>query len=166
MNDGLVERWNSVIKQEDDVYHLGDFAFAGKQKIFSLLERLSGSIHLIKGNHDALKIYKAAQEDGLIEWVRDYYVLRVQDVTQSDESDELISYHQSVVLCHFPILSWDNMHHGSWHLHGHCHGSLPPTKMMRMDAGVDANNWYPISYQEVKNVMVMRSVVPVDHHGA
>lgn len=51
MHERLIERWNSVVKPGDDVFHLGDFAFkpAFVQEIVS---RLNGDIHLLGGNHD------------------------------------------------------------------------------------------------------------------
>lgn len=49
MNKVLTENWNSVIKPEDKVYHLGDFAFGGVNRY---LPYLNGEIILIRGNHD------------------------------------------------------------------------------------------------------------------
>lgn len=74
---------------------------------------------------------------------------------------------QRVVLCHFPMLVWDRSHHGAWQLHGHCHGTLPPDPhARRMDVGVDAVAGYaPISYEEVKRVMLGKSWRAVDRHG-
>lgn len=50
MHEVIIERWNSVVKPNDIVYHLGDFAF-GKRWI-SIAERLRGKKRLILGNHD------------------------------------------------------------------------------------------------------------------
>lgn len=50
MNECIIERWNSVVKPKDIVYHLGDFAF-GKHNI-RIAERLNGDKKLILGNHD------------------------------------------------------------------------------------------------------------------
>ena len=162
MNEILIQRWNERIKPQDHVYHLGDFAFCNKTKRLEIIRELNGIKHLIRGNHDPDS--NSWWTDAGFVWVRDYYVLRYHDQYENEEG-ELQQYHQPIVLCHFPILSWENMHHGSWHLHGHCHGSLPATRMMRMDVGVDTNNLYPYSYEEIKKIMVMRQVVPVDHHG-
>lgn len=49
MNKALTENWNSVVKPEDTVFHLGDFAFGGISKF---LPYLNGNITLIRGNHD------------------------------------------------------------------------------------------------------------------
>lgn len=165
MNKQLISKWNEKISPMDEVYHLGDFAFCGTTKAVEILKQLNGHKYLIRGNHD----YGIANKQGIIEhfqWIKDYYVLRVQDIHQNeDEENKFTQYHQPIVLCHYPILSWDGMAHGSWHLHGHCHGSLPPTRMMRKDVGVDTNKMYPYEYMEIKNIMAMKSVVPVDHHG-
>ena len=32
MNEALIERWNSVVKPDDIVFHLGDFAFAANSR--------------------------------------------------------------------------------------------------------------------------------------
>jgi len=163
MNRILIEKWNDKVKPNDEVYHLGDMAFCGVSKFLPIVEKLNGKKFWIRGNHD----YGLSKKEEVVkhfEWIRDYYVLRVQD-TYADEEEIIHQYHQPIVLCHFPILSWDNMSHGSWHLHGHCHGSLPETKMMRLDVGVDTNQLNPYSYEEIKKIMIRQSVVPVDHHG-
>lgn len=51
MHEHLIERWNSVVKPDDDVFHLGDFAFKPAH-VQGIVARLNGNIHLIGGNHD------------------------------------------------------------------------------------------------------------------
>lgn len=46
----LVERWNSVVRAEDTVWHLGD-VFFGKEGLESL-KALKGYKRLVLGNHD------------------------------------------------------------------------------------------------------------------
>lgn len=50
MHEVMIDRWNSVIKSNDMVYHLGDFCF-GKRWI-AIAERLNGRKKLVMGNHD------------------------------------------------------------------------------------------------------------------
>lgn len=52
MNDTLINNWNSVVKKDDIVYHLGDFALADEEKLKELYSKLNGTIILIRGNHD------------------------------------------------------------------------------------------------------------------
>lgn len=50
-HDGeLVRRWNSVVKKNDTVWHLGDVLFG--EHSFDTLKRLNGVKHLVMGNHD------------------------------------------------------------------------------------------------------------------
>lgn len=46
MNELIISNWNSVVKEGDIVYHLGDFGD------YSFLDRLNGEIIIVKGNHD------------------------------------------------------------------------------------------------------------------
>ncbi len=51
----MVERWNSVVKDNDYVYHLGDVTFQYHRPFQELMYRLKGDKRLIVGNHDKLK---------------------------------------------------------------------------------------------------------------
>ena len=52
MNEYIIRRWNSVVKEADTVYHLGDVGFGSLQEVKSLVERLNGRKILLRGNHD------------------------------------------------------------------------------------------------------------------
>ena len=53
MTEKIIEEWNSIVKPEDSIYHLGDFFFGTDyDAIKSVLSRLNGTITLIAGNHD------------------------------------------------------------------------------------------------------------------
>lgn len=52
MNETMIERWNSVVRPNDIVWHLGDYAMGPDIKSLFLLKRLNGEKHLIVGNHD------------------------------------------------------------------------------------------------------------------
>lgn len=53
MNDQLVERWNDVVKHDDDiVFHLGDVT-GGSLAPLEHVRRLRGRKILVAGNHDA-----------------------------------------------------------------------------------------------------------------
>jgi hypothetical protein len=63
-------------------------------------------------------------------------------------------------MTHYPILSWDSLHHGGLHLYGHTHG-IYEEKLdwifpgrRAMDVGIDnihklTGQWRPISLLEV-----------------
>lgn len=55
MNWDMVERWNSVVKDEDIVYHLGDVYMGSgfsTEYTKNLLSKLKGRKRLVLGNHD------------------------------------------------------------------------------------------------------------------
>lgn len=55
MNEALVENWNSVVREQDKVYHLGDVYMGGgfpREDTTRLLRSLNGHKRLILGNHD------------------------------------------------------------------------------------------------------------------
>ena len=52
MNEYIMQKWNSVVKKDDIVYHLGDVGFGSLEEVKSLVERLNGTKILLRGNHD------------------------------------------------------------------------------------------------------------------
>lgn len=53
MDECMIERWNSVVRPQDKVYHLGDVYMSGERRyISSILHSLHGHKRLILGNHD------------------------------------------------------------------------------------------------------------------
>lgn len=149
MNETMIKAWNAKIPKGSIVYHLGDFAFMQPDQIRNLRRRLNGTIRLVKGNHDRML---KGEVRNCFEWIRDYYESKTEDGIK-------------VVMCHYPFLTWNKSHHGSWNLHGHCHGSLQAAETTRMDVGIDTTQDYaPYSFAEVEAFMKKRAYKPVDHH--
>lgn len=57
MNKKIIENWNSIITNEDIVYHLGDVGN------YELLKQLKGKIIVILGNHDNAEKFSEAVPD-------------------------------------------------------------------------------------------------------
>jgi calcineurin-like phosphoesterase family protein len=55
MNDYILEQWNSVVKQGDIVYMLGDMFFGDHEKFQKDWPKFNGSKRLIVGNHDDIQ---------------------------------------------------------------------------------------------------------------
>ena len=150
MDEELIRRWNAKVPPGSIVYHLGDFAFMQEDKLINLVGRLNGTIRLLLGNHD--KPIKGRVKN-CFEWVRTYY----ECWTDSPKI--------KICMFHYPIASWNKGHHGSWQLHGHCHGSFPDTGVKRIDVGVDTHpNYEPYSFHEIKAKMEGRGWDALDHH--
>lgn len=56
MNETLISNWNKVVKRDDRVFMLGDFALCGKDKIIEIGQKLKGRKILILGNHDGASL--------------------------------------------------------------------------------------------------------------
>ena len=157
MNEVLIENWNKKVKPGDLVYHLGDVSFAGKERTVETLSRLNGRKVLVMGNHDT-KFYMGLKQADHFERIERLMEVRLHDAEAPDGL-------QRIVLCHFPMLTWNRAHHGAWHLHGHCHGSLDGKfDGKRLDVGVDCHDLAPVSYEEVKALMAKKQFVVVGHH--
>jgi calcineurin-like phosphoesterase family protein len=134
MNRELIKRWNEVVSPEDEIWHLGDFAFAGKKKVLDILSQLNGKKYYIFGNHDGVMNSPEVKEH--FKWMGKYK--RVNWCGRS------------VVLFHYPIHVWDKMAHGSYHLYGHTHCQIPHLYHGRsMDVGVDGNDCYPWNVKDI-----------------
>lgn len=55
MHSYIIENWNSVVKENDYVYHLGDVTFKYHYGFEVLMKSLKGKKRLILGNHDKIK---------------------------------------------------------------------------------------------------------------
>ena len=164
MHAELIKRWNSVVGDDDEVYYMGDLCMRDVDTAKWVMHALKGKIHFIMGNHDRDKIIKRIDR---FETIHEYGTeILVKDDTITDKRAK---GHQQIIMSHYPILSWNRSHYGSFHLHGHCHGSLMKSnqdyyKRKVMDVGCNVIDYTPISYQEVKSVMDKRVIVNVDHH--
>ena len=166
MNSAIVNAINDKVGENDVLIHLGDFSFGGFQNIEEFRRRIiCKNIHLILGNHDH---HIERNKDGvrfLFSSVNHYAVLNLRRPGRDKEMEKY-----SIVLCHFPIASWDSMNQGRIHLHGHVHLE-PHNKIAEgraMDVGVDGNGMEPYSLDEILKLLkdrpVRRLTLPADHH--
>ena len=134
--DKIVQIWNSVVTNQDEIYLLGDVAVGGTNgEIFAFIQRLNGQKYLIQGNHDHRTIIKCEYLRNCFAWIKWHYTF--------DYNKE--RFH----LYHFPIESWSNMAAmKSIHLHGHSHGNCRKIDR-RMDVGLKACNFKIYSIEEI-----------------
>ena len=159
-DEGLVERWNAVVRPGDTVYHLGDFTLSNSKLIVEqLLSRLNGQKFLILGNHDRDPVRKASG------WVKvvPYHELSIPMTTKQTIPGS--PGKQKICLFHYRMVVWNKAHYGSWALHGHSHGTLPVNYNARtFDIGVDCWNYTPVSLAQVAERMEQHYWIAVDGH--
>lgn len=139
MDECIINNINAVVKQNDELYILGDFSLSNDyEKLYVLFSRIKCTrLYLIKGNHDSRSVLKLPWI-----WVKDYNEL----------------YYKEYMFCmmHYPIKIWNKKHHGAICLGGHSHLKINEFKERYMDVGVDANNYTPVDLdtiiEKMKNI--------------
>jgi calcineurin-like phosphoesterase family protein len=157
-DEELIKRWNEVVAKDDVVFLLGDFMFgATEEKVKYILSRLNGIIWFILGNHDYQNdLHKEKYVKLFGGRVYDQLDIRVID-------EECVDGTQRLFLSHYPCEFWPSR---AIHLHGHVHGG-PNSKSsekcifkpLRYDVGVDNNDYYPISYVDLVEIIDKQKVM-------
>jgi len=134
MNRTMVQEWNEVVDHDDTVYILGDVAFMSGSDAGRIVNRLNGTKILIEGNHDRKNLLDATFRNAFAE------VHKYLDIVYNGNK---------VIMFHYPIAEWDQMHRGSVHFHGHLHGNTSGLEKFRCkDVGMDATRRIVISMDD------------------
>lgn len=147
----LIRRWNEKVPEDAIVFHLGDVGFGNQKKIKSILEQLHGKIYLVIGNHDWKNIVSEQA------W-------RFEDMTQQIN---MKIGKRNIILNHYPMLAFAGAWRGkdaAYQLFGHVHTSpysdegldqqrLKVLFTSQYDVGVDNNNFTPVSWKEVDQII-------------
>lgn len=147
MDTKLIDNWNDVVRSGDTVYHLGDFCLGNGNLADVYFNQLNGQIKILCNpwHHDTRWLgRKYISADG----AEVMYLLPL--VSLKVKRPEVPSLY--IMLCHYPLASWDRSHYGSLHLHGHCHGNLLSSSenlLVRTDVGVDVQDYYPVSLNSI-----------------
>ncbi len=125
MDETMIERWNSVVRPQDKVYHLGDVAM--NPKFIPLVGRCNGHKRLILGNHDHGKVKQLYTP-----YFEAIYSLRLLD---------------RMMFTHVPVHP-DSIGKSIANIHGHTHGKDMGKRYF--DVSVEAIDYTPISLEDLK----------------
>lgn len=133
MDAELVKRWNAVVGPSDVVFHLGDFAFAGRNYISSIAHQLNGRKILLLGNHD---------RENMIDWISCGF---------DSVHERPFVLDGRFILSHEPL---DSIPDGMVNIYGHVHGSrfFRTLENNRFCVCVERHNCAPIEYEFIKNL--------------
>ncbi len=152
-DEGLISNWNSIVGVDDVVFHLGDFAFSHPKRWKEIISKLNGHIYLIVGNHDEIR-YPGHDVFEMFEGVTTQLYITIDN--------------KHVYLNHYPLLCYGGTYRKPedcvWQLYGHVHTKQDGRKgkddervamcfPYQYDVGVDNNNYKPISWEEVKEII-------------
>ena len=141
MDKVLIENWNNVVSDNDDVWILGDLTLDEKSAE-KYLKMLKDKKHLIVGNHD--RYIRDANCRKYFASIHDYK--KIQDGKNK------------IVLFHYPIAEWDGYYRDTIHLYGHIHNSEKEAyKTMKerrncYNVGADCIGFTPRTLQEIINI--------------
>lgn len=128
MDEELIRRWNSVVKPDDEVYHLGDFGLPICQS------RLNGAtIYLVPGNYDTPEVVEALMQDSRVKVLPPRHILHLKEL------------HAQFYLVHEPS---EAVQLKAFYLFGHIH-KLQMVKRNGLNVGTDCHHFTPIDLDTV-----------------
>lgn len=132
MNESLVDNWNSVVKPQDTVYHLGDICIP--RSGIKYLSRCNGRKVLFRGNHDSN--------------------FKLKELAEYFDDIRGCFYRNGLVFSHFPVhpSNLKGAYKGNVHGHLHCHLIIDQGLVDKryFNACVERNNFTPVSYDSIK----------------
>lgn len=138
----IIKNWNSIVKDEDMVFILGDLMLNNNREGIKKINQLNGNISIILGNHDTLARINS-YKDGL---------MKVYSIAYANE----IRYKgYDFFLCHYPLETENfddkGMKHTLINLHGHTHSKAIFTNgyPYKYNVALDAHNMYPVSIDNI-----------------
>lgn len=139
MNNTIINNWNEAVKEDDIVYHLGDFFLGSKFDLKDIVDKLNGTIYLIRGNHDRLTV-KSYEDCGIV-------VLKNAPIIMDD---------YKIMLSHRPLPN-SMIKDGYINIHGHLHQKKLEDiydnaffdKNKHINVSCDMLNYKPISLEEI-----------------
>lgn len=136
MNKQLIKNWNSVVKKNDIVFHLGNFAW-DPQTARQVLNKLNGTIYFLVGNAD----------EGFLDIQHEFDNITVLE----DQIVELPQYDS--LICHYPLEVWNGKDSGTIHFHGHTVFSHKTdlSQMNRVNVCTDFWGYTPVKYSTIKD---------------
>lgn len=147
----LMDIWNNTVAKQDLVYILGDFSFYDSETLKKkILPKLNGTKFLILGNHDKSSLHL----DGYFQ-----QITQIKEVNFKKANYNFLEEDFQVVLCHYPMITWNRKMYGVAQLHGHTHGRLDEynteSQQLRVDVGWDSKlgNYNLISLEKVYRYM-------------
>ena len=148
MNDAIIERHNSIVTPEDDVYVLGDLCLGGAESLErnrKLISSMNGKLHIAFGNHDTPARRKMYAE--------------LPSVVEAAWAIMLDYNKYHFYMSHFPTLTGnlekESLRQMTLNLYGHTHQNTNffEDRPYMFHVGVDSHDCYPVPIDEVIAVM-------------
>ncbi len=150
MNEVMIDRWNSVVKPNSKIYHLGDVSMGKTLK--HIMPRLNGEKVLILGNHDKMKT------DEYLKYFSKIYSWRFFGEKQ---------FRPKFVSCHYPLHPSSFSYKKAYNVHGHIHEKevmifddernyVPDNRYFNVS--VERTNFTPLHLDQLLTILKDRAV--------
>lgn len=138
MDKTLIDNWNSVVGDDDIVFHLGDFGN------YEIAKQLNGWINLLQGNYERI--------DNSFKDFENYFNLVYNVNKNSIWMEHLVdnfTHRYKISMTHEPSFVKDiEIKNNHINLFGHVH-KLCMVKSYGLNVGTDCHNFYPIDLETV-----------------
>jgi calcineurin-like phosphoesterase family protein len=163
MNQTLIDNWNSVVKENDIVFNLGDFCWSESADLWGeFINRLNGRQALIMGNHDSRKTLEKISKRYLLLDDEDYESGKPVESERLDklflirERLELRHNGERYMLDHYPTQHYNGNYHSVRLLTGHTHEKDSCYSPSHYSVCVERNNYRPVSLHEINMLLTMQ----------
>lgn len=130
----IIDMWLSKTKKNDHIYLLGDAIIGDSETCYKNISKLKSNgckIFLIAGNHD-----KCLQKmTNMFESVD-----LIKKVKFKKDNFNFLNDDFSVVMCHYPLKTWDGKCDGNMQLYGHVHANslwIDESDDLCLNVGID-----------------------------
>lgn len=142
----IVERFNSIVRPEDDLYLLGDQMLGDNESGVSCLKQINCKLHILWGNHDTD--------------VRKILYNYLPNVVEICGYATMLKYNKwHFLLSHYPTLTANYDDYNKplkarvWNLYGHTHSNdcfeFMNKGWQSYNVAVDAHNCYPVNIDSI-----------------
>lgn len=147
MDAYILTAYQAALRPRDDLWIIGDFAFAkidDAARLETLLASIPGRKHLVRGNHDKPWMTK------LTGWAS------VHDLIEIKENGYRLT------LCHYPMITFPGARHGALQLFGHVHQNWAGSRNS-VNVGVDVWDFQPVTLGDILNGAQSLPINPLWH---
>lgn len=165
----IIEKWNAKADENTIGFLLGDtvFGYGAEAAMLNLLNRMMfKELYIMSGNHQAgwKQLFESCPQN-IYQMDHDGKVIFVPNYLEAYVNG------QPIVMCHYPILSWNGQGKGSWMIYSHVHGSLGRSELGKLyqeksrsrEVSVEATDG-PLTFGELKSELERKPKWSPDHH--
>lgn len=183
MNRDLIDTINSLVKEDDVLWHMGDFCFGPREEDQFIRQAENyrrqikcRTINQVWGNHDGEgRAFRERYEKAVFSFsdkqpfvaIADNGQYWLEDIDPRGCDKALRSGATAFVLNHYAMLVWDQSHRGAINLYGHSHSGIEKNAdtdlpgRRNFDVGIDNSvkllgEYRPFSLADIKSITAKR----------